>query len=1124
MPHQSEETIDGYILALEHERKCCRQYRNFFRCAWNYIEPETPLQENWHYDYLCDELQTQAERIDAGKKKEYDLIINIPPRSLKALSLDTDIPTPSGMKKLRDVHKGDVVFGSDGVPCRVIEESPVYAGNKCYEVEFATGEKIIADAGHLWETIARTNKPGGKRGPKRGSHFGGPRGTCEYKTRNHKARDFVSVRTTEEIASTVEITGRKNHAVSVAGGILQEAQRYEIDPYVLGVWLGDGTSANCQITIGHQDMELVNHIRATGEAIRWIRNKNKTLNGTFCLGANHRRGSRKGSFVYRLDGFKLRNNKHIPEAYFLGSYEQRLSLLQGLMDTDGTAQKKGALIFYNCNEQLSKDVKRLVCSLGFKAHFTKYDSKLNGRVVGIVWYISFMAYSDTPVFRLARKFERQKKRPRKTLQDKRYISNITETQSTPVKCLAVDSPNHQFLITDGYIPTHNSTLISKLLLPWVWTWSPKQKFLTSSYDASLSLEHAVVSRGLMVCDWYKELWGDKFMFVGDQNVKSFYRNDKGGHRISTSVGGSGTGRGGDWLIVDDPLSAEEAESEAFRDRSKNWWTRTMHKRLNDTDVGIRIIVMQRLHEDDLTGVILRLRNKHYKHICLPAEDSEDVKPAELRKKYVNGLLFPERLSHETLMEDKSGMGEYGYAGQMLQRPSPPEGGIFKRQCWKFWRPIGSNLPNVSVRVNGKTYTCDVQDLPESFDDYLISADMAFKDFSDSDYVAIGAWAAKGPKKYLLDRSKAKMNFSASLRATRAMKLNHPRANAILIEDKANGSAIISELQREIAGVIPIQPQGSKFARAMPISRQQEAGDLFLPHPSIAPWADPSTGDFVHEFCAFPHGSHDDDVDQSSQAINYLSGAVKVLKQYGGERIKFNINFKSMSHQSILICSQWVEPSLQSSMVMALWNPETMKLWVFEQVTSGNPQPEIVMGMANFLIRRDSGNFIQDMRPFEWYGNALMFARKGDSFRTNIREGMFEAYSRSGVTLRDNEAYDEAGAILLVSRLLAYKGLKIHDRCEELSRQMASWCIDGQRPADGYGLCRALCNMVSALWEAGKMEQHAAKLSPYSQKKESISRAMDMADNVGRLDEWIRTNQIPGAEDLNSDPNSWMSNF
>lgn len=396
-----------------------------------------------------------------------------------------------------------------------------------------------------------------------------------------------------------------------------------------------------------------------------------------------------------------------------------------------------------------------------------------------------------------------------------------------------------------------------------WTKRPALRWLFSSYSDRLATRDSLKCRRLIGSLWYQERYGKVFHLAGDQNEKMRFENDKTGYRLATGVGGAATGEGGDRLIVDDPIKAKDADSEAIRDAANTWWDETMSTRGNDPKTVAKVIIMQRLHEDDLTGhVLAKMRDggEHYEHLCLPAEYEPRV--------YVSGigwsdprtqggeLLWPERFGQTEVDGLKKSLGSYGASGQLQQRPTPRGGGMIKRAWWKFYKVA-----------------------PSQFDRVVDSWDMTFKDSKSSDFVAGHKWGKFGADVYLLARIHDRMDFPTAQQAVKNLAAIRPQSPTKLIEDKANGTAIIASLQRIIPGLIPVEPEGSKQARAAAVSPFIEAGNVFLPDPSIAPWIE----EVIAECAAFPLGAHDDDVDAMSQALARLflgrtNSAVGAFKQ------------------------------------------------------------------------------------------------------------------------------------------------------------------------------------------------------------------------------------------------------
>lgn len=397
--------------------------------------------------------------------------------------------------------------------------------------------------------------------------------------------------------------------------------------------------------------------------------------------------------------------------------------------------------------------------------------------------------------------------------------------------------------------TMKSILITVLFPVWIWTTDPARRWMFASHAESLSTQHSVYRRNVMESEWYQRLWGRTFSFAKDQNLKTHYENSARGQMFATSMRGAATGLGGDILVFDDPLNPDQAISDTERKAVNSQFDQTFRSRLNDAAAGVKIIVMQRLHEDDLTGHVLSSGGS-WVHLRLPAvaDDLETCTfplSGRVVRRSTGELLWPQRLPEKYLAAQKMGLGSWAFAGQYQQDPAPLEGGIFKRNWIRYY-----------------------QALPEQFDSMVQSWDCSFKGAEDADFVAGQVWGKAHGRYYMLPyRVHNRLDFGPTKRAIKSCHAAYPKAHAILIEDKANGPAIISELRHEIACIVAVDPQGGKLARAQSIAPLWEAGSVELPDPQRfnVPWLE----EYIHNICTFPKAAHDDDMDATSQALIYM---------------------------------------------------------------------------------------------------------------------------------------------------------------------------------------------------------------------------------------------------------------
>lgn len=407
---------------------------------------------------------------------------------------------------------------------------------------------------------------------------------------------------------------------------------------------------------------------------------------------------------------------------------------------------------------------------------------------------------------------------------------------------------------------------------WSWIKNPSSRWIFASYSASLSKKHSMDRRTIIQSPWYQDNWGKTYQFSEDQNEKVAYQNTRMGHMVATSIGGTATGKGGNYIVVDDPHNPKQTESDTQRLSALEFFDRTLSTRLDDKKRGAIVVIMQRLHEQDLTGHLLERGGWEHLNIPAIAEGGKTIIHFPISKKEVireeGDLLWPEREGQTEIEKAKAELGEYGFAGQYQQRPSPAGGGILKRHWWKYWQYPGMSLPPVQERLeDGSLFECPVVDLPPVWEQQLQSWDMAFKDTKSSDYVVGQLWARVRANKYLLDQVRDKLSFVKSVEAVKNFTRKWPEAGAKLVEDKANGPAVIDTLRMEISGLIPIEPNGSKEARVHAVSPQIQSGNVILPHPMM-PGYDWVRG-YVERSAQFPFAAYDDEQDATSQALNHM---------------------------------------------------------------------------------------------------------------------------------------------------------------------------------------------------------------------------------------------------------------
>lgn len=383
--------------------------------------------------------------------------------------------------------------------------------------------------------------------------------------------------------------------------------------------------------------------------------------------------------------------------------------------------------------------------------------------------------------------------------------------------------------------------------------NPDKRVIAAAYSDGLATKFGRLNRNKFN-EFAQELF-DIRLSESNAATKDWGVQDKRGGMIATGIGGSITGQGADLMIIDDPIkNMKEAMSQTIRDSIWDEWEATLSTRLHDG--ASVIVIMTRWHEDDLIGRLLRRSPRKWVRLRLPAiaEDEDD-----LLNRAVGEPLCPELGFNAQWAEDKKAeVGSRTWASLYQQRPAPAGGTVFKREWIKFYVRTAEQKREWGL-------SDDVAVLPIHFDKTVQSWDCTFKNTDSSDFVAGQVWARKAAQYFLFDQHHARMGFADTLRAVEAMTDKWPQARSKYIEDKANGTAVIEMLEKKLSGIIPVNPEGGKEARANAVSPLFEAGNVYLPHPNMCPWVE----DLILEMISFPNAAHDDMVDAMTQALNQL---------------------------------------------------------------------------------------------------------------------------------------------------------------------------------------------------------------------------------------------------------------
>lgn len=397
------------------------------------------------------------------------------------------------------------------------------------------------------------------------------------------------------------------------------------------------------------------------------------------------------------------------------------------------------------------------------------------------------------------------------------------------------------------LPPRNlkSHAVSVAFPAWILGHNPSAQIICASYAQELATKLAIDCRSVMTSRWYQRLFPTRLS--SERQAVADFRTTQRGFRMATSVGGTLTGRGADFIIIDDPLKPDEAPSDAERKKVNEWFDHTLYSRLNDKRSGCIIVVMQRLHEDDLVGHVLGKEPWTLLRFPAIAEEDEshvfDTPYGERRiVRRIGEALHPDREPLEVLTRIRESIGDYSFAGQYQQAPAPLGGGLVKQEWFKIYAE---------------------RDKPSSFEMILQSWDCACKVSELNDYSVCTTWGLKDKHLYLQHVYRMRLAYPDLKRVVRE-QANAFNASAILTEDKSAGTQLIQELVGE--GVHAIKryvPTMDKTIRMHSVSSTIENGFVHLPEK--ASWL----GEYLHELASFPKAKFDDQEDSTSQALDWF---------------------------------------------------------------------------------------------------------------------------------------------------------------------------------------------------------------------------------------------------------------
>lgn len=403
-------------------------------------------------------------------------------------------------------------------------------------------------------------------------------------------------------------------------------------------------------------------------------------------------------------------------------------------------------------------------------------------------------------------------------------------------------------------PQHGkSEIVSRKLPAYLMGRFPELRVAAASYSATLADSMSLDVRRNLASPEHLRLFPApdvKRKYTVDRNGEFSSPTGRGSY-IGDGVGGGFTGKSADIFIIDDPIkNAQEALSPTTKEGHWNWYQSTSKTRMS-ANSG-QIIMATSWAEDDLSARIVSLHKGDSRLTVLRFPAINDPGESGFNPELPRGPLVPELHPLSQLLEFKAELSDYWWAAMYQQSPRALGGNVFKEDGLRYYFP---------------------KDLPAKFDKVIASLDATFKDTDGTDFVVIQVWGKIGANSYLLAQSRARMSFTKTVAEVVKTKSNHPRIRQFYIEDKANGPAVIDALKGIVSGLIPVEPDGSKLARAHAVTHVWEAGNVWIPHPELAPWVK----DLVAELTAFPAAANDDQVDAMTQALRQLYPLFNKLK-------------------------------------------------------------------------------------------------------------------------------------------------------------------------------------------------------------------------------------------------------
>lgn len=825
-------------------RELARKYLLFYTKQFN-----PNYDAGWVHKDIARRLEQFIKDIEA--KKSPRLMLFLPPRHGKALADSTPVLTPTGWTTHGALRPGNTVFDAYGRPTRVAAVSE--PSEMTYEVRLTNGAVLKAHAHHEWTVYDRRTKK------------------------------WVTLETQEFLKATrfgrskqLKAAGRCRYQLPRRGPLRFPYAELPIHPYMLGVWLGDGSATQARLCFAEKDRCVLDSVNTAGYDESW-----SSVHAT--TGVNYVGFT---GVQTRLKQLKVFGDKHIPELYLHSSLEQRLELLAGLIDTDGHVNaKSGRVRIATCSDALRDAIMALVRGLGMEPNChtqapTRSTSGFEGRKP--VHYVGFQPSLPIPT-RVPRKAITRLVKPLAV-----SIDAVASCTPESGRCIQVEAADGLYLAGRELTPTHNSTLASQEFPSWLLGHHADWEIISASYAISLPVGFSRIIKDRLESEEYHAIFPGTELRSDARGVEEWLTTKRGRYR-AVGVEGGITGTGAHVLIIDDPIKDyQEAQSETIRESAYNWYTSTARTRL--APGGGVLIIQTRWHDADLSGRLLSDRQTLLE-AGVPREEMDDweVVSYPALAEY-DEWLFPDRTIQVGPEEVPEGSILLRPKGEALH-PSRYSAADLRRICNAMpsvqWNALFQQNP---VPETGEYFTKDMfrtygqlPDAPENFA-YFMAWDLAIGEKSSNDWSVgtVCAYHYTGAI-YIVDMFRARTNAPGIISAALQMAQKWPllqvlgmeygqiyKTMAPLLKDAMKSSKVRFSLTEEL------KPVTDKLLRARPLQQKMQMGLVHFP--TAQPWVSL----IEREMLRFPNGTHDDIVDSLAWLIR-MSMTISPPRPYKAQK-------------------------------------------------------------------------------------------------------------------------------------------------------------------------------------------------------------------------------------------------